>query len=143
MTRRDCNVEFLIAEWEIGKSSPQLQACMRKVLGELAGEAQMALRDPRLQIAVLPEAPDSAWAYFPIHRMRSIVRDFHIDLKQAARVLLVISEKHFKKQPGRVSNADLRDHLGHTLLYLHNPKAQNDCNNAMKEWRQCRSMAAR
>ena len=141
MTRRDPNVEFLIGEWGIEKRSIRLQACMRQVLGELAGEAQMALRDSRLQVAIFPEAPDSAWAYFPIHQKRRIVRDFKIDLNQTARVLLIISEKHFNEQASRTSNCDLRDHLGHVLLYLRSPKAQNECKDAMKEWWQCRSVA--
>jgi hypothetical protein len=33
-------------------------------------------------------------------------------------VLLVISEKHLEKQAVRKTNAELRDHLGHVLLYL-------------------------
>jgi hypothetical protein len=53
---------------------------VRRLLEELAVETQLFLRrEPRLQVAVhsgegLSEW-FSVWAYFPIHRNRTIVRD--------------------------------------------------------------------
>jgi hypothetical protein len=32
---------------------------------------------------------------------------------------------------------DLRHHLGHVLLYLGNPKAQNECEDAGSQWKAC------
>ena len=49
--------------------------------------------------------------------------------KPATRVLLVFSES--MKQ----SDDELRDHLGHALLYLRSPKAHNECSDAGREWR--------
>jgi hypothetical protein len=64
--RRAPDIDVLITEWGIQKRSLKFRSCMRRVLGELSVEALLTLRDQRLQVAVLSEAPDSAWAYFPM-----------------------------------------------------------------------------
>jgi len=129
-------VDVLLAEWEIEKRSPRVQACVRRALGELSPEALLVLRkNPKLQIAVRPEAGFSVWAYFPAHRKRLIVRQLNIVLKPGASVLLVIGEKQVEQESARLTNANLRDHLGHVLLYLRNPKESNECEDAIKEWK--------
>jgi len=128
-------VDLLIAEWGIEKRSPKLGACMRRVLSELETGAQLTLRkNPKLQVAVLPEAGVSVWAYFPIHRKRWVVRRWKIELKPTARVLLLISEKRIDQQSARMTNIDLRHHLGHALLYLRSPRKRNECPDADREW---------
>jgi hypothetical protein len=135
--RRSLYVNLLIAEWGVEKRSPKVLACMRRVLAELSGEAQLTLRkNPKLQVLVLPEAAFSVWAYFPVHRRRTVVSQLAVQLNPTARVLLVISEKHLEQQSVRKTNAELRDHLGHVLLYLRSPKKQNDCDDALREWQE-------
>jgi hypothetical protein len=55
--------------------------------------------------------------------------------KPRTRVLLVFSTACAESEPRRAFEQQLRDHLGHVLLYLREPKANNDCTAAMKEWR--------
>jgi hypothetical protein len=137
MSRRNGSyADILIAEWGIGKCSPRVQTRMRRVLGELSPGAQMVLRrNPKLQVVAVSETGFSVWAYFPAHRKRQIVRDLQIELRPTARVLLVICETLIEQQPARLTDAQLRDHLGHTLLYLRSPKSRNECADASREWR--------
>lgn len=72
------------------------------------------------------------WAYFPVYRLRLIARK--LQPKPETRVLLVLSTAHFDRQPVRRSCDELRDHLGHVLLYLRKPKARNECADALAEW---------
>jgi hypothetical protein len=127
-------VDLLMQEWRMGEASRIVQACVRQVLEELDGTAQLSLRrEPKLEVMVLPESGHSVWAYFPIHRRRTIARQ--CKPKSATRVLLVLSEKRFQAQPPKVSMTELRDHLGHVLLYLRSPMARNECVDAEREWR--------
>ncbi len=141
---RDCGVsytmkgrmnysDFLLDEWGADKQPPRFKACIRRVLGELSpGAHLLLLHAPSLQVTIRPEADFSVWAYFPVHKNRRIVRqlsDDGISLRPSARVLLVISEKLCE---GDADN--MRDHLGHILLYLQHPRAKNDCEAALREW---------
>ena len=126
----------LIEEWGLEQASRKVQVSMDKVLSELSASAQLLLRkEPRLQVLVLPEADYSVWAYFPVHRRRWIAQKLGDRVKPRTRALLVISEKHFEEQRLRQSENDLRDHLGHALLYLRRPKARNECVDAEREWK--------
>jgi hypothetical protein len=55
--------------------------------------------------------------------------------KPQTRILLVFSTASANKDTVKLFEERLRDHLGHVLLYLRSPKANNDCPDAMKEWR--------
>jgi hypothetical protein len=126
--------DLLGEEWRV--SSRRLQSCLRRVFRELCAETLVSLRkEPRLQIAT--SGHNSVWAYFPMHRRRWIVRSLGIELKPETRILLVFNDVIIDGQPAKQSEAELRDHLGHTLLYLRAPKAPNDCRNALKEWDRC------
>jgi len=135
--------DLLVEEWSV--SSRRLQSCLRRVFRELDCETLLFLRkNPRLQIAMSSGRYDySVRAYFPMHRRRCIVRSLGIELKPETRILLVFNEARIDGQPPKQTEAELRDHLGHTLLYLRNPKAPNDCPDASKEWDQCCSDLAR
>jgi hypothetical protein len=90
------------------------------------------LHAPSLQVTIHPEAAFSVWAYFPVHKRRMIVRQFAdagFSLRHSARVLLVISENLSEEDADQ-----MRDHLGHVLLYLQHPRAKNDCEAALREW---------
>lgn len=127
-------VNLLIEEWGIS-GYPRLCSAIRSVLLELNTEAQLTLRrEARLQVVVLPDAGFSVWAYFPVHRRRRVIRDHAIQLKPGARILLLIDKARIEAQSRTTTKAELRDHLGHILLYLRSPKARNDCSDAMKEW---------
>jgi hypothetical protein len=142
--RSSSYVDLLIAEWEIDQRSVKVQACMRQVLGELSAESQLFLRkNPKLQTLVLPEADFSVWAYFPANQRRTVVRRLGVRLNPTARVLLVMSEKHLEKQAVRKTNAELRDHLGHVLLYLRSPRKPNECEDALKEWQKSARIKAK
>jgi hypothetical protein len=125
-------LDLLLDEWSVGKHSPSIKACLRRVLGELKPEAQLLLRGhPRLQVVIRPGGL-YAWPYFPIYKQRRIVRelaDAGLSVRVSTRVLLVISEELSE------GGADfLRDALGHVLLYLQHPRAKNGCPEAMREW---------
>lgn len=129
-------VDLLMTEWDLPKGNKKLRRCMRQALAELLAESQLQLRrNPKLQVVVLPESSFSVWAYFPAHRKRWIVRRFGIELKPGSRVILVISLKDVQEQPATRTIAELRHHLGHTLLYLRRPRSRNECRDAEREWR--------
>ena len=130
-------VDLLMQEWRIDERFPRIQSSVRKVLNELVGEALLSLRrEPRLEVRVLPQDGFSVWAYFPIHRKRVIGRQLAV--KPQTRVLLVFRAARWENEQVKVLENDLRDHLGHVLLYLRSPKARNECIDAQKEWRICR-----
>jgi hypothetical protein len=106
---------------------------VRKVLGELSADALLTLKDSKFEVTVQPEAGHSVWAYFPIQRNRMISRKWKP--RPEACVLLVLGESHFERDIGKTLEEYLRNHLGHALLYLREPRANNDCAAAMKEWR--------
>ncbi|SPF35953.1 hypothetical protein SBA1_1480027 [Candidatus Sulfotelmatobacter kueseliae] len=110
---------------------------MRRVLGELSPESCLILKAQELQVIVRPADGFSVWAYFPINRRRMVVRQLAADgilLRPTTRVLLLISEKHILQQSTQLTDANLRDHLGHVLLYLRHPRASNGCGDALREW---------
>jgi hypothetical protein len=49
--------------------------------------------------------------------------------------MLVLGEGHFERDISKTLEEYLRNHLGHVLLYLREPRANNDCAAAMNEWR--------
>ena len=124
-------------EWRMGEQSRRMQTCLRRVLNELVDEALLTLKDPKLEVMLLPEADFSVWAYFPIHGNRLIAR--RLRPKPQTRVLLVLSTAAFGKEPVEMLEDGLRDHFGHVLLYLRSPKARNECADAQREWRSSRS----
>ena len=125
----------LIREWAIPEQSPIL-ASVRRVLNEMIAEAQLSLRDRRLEVMVLPKSTpgvwDSVWAFFPVHRRRRIAQILRP--RPETRVLLVISTASAEWEPPEAFEVYLRDHLGHVLLYLRDPKATNECTDAEREW---------
>ena len=125
-------VDARMNEWRMSEQPRRVRACVRRVMNELHATALLTLKDPRFEVRVLPEDVFSVWAYFPVHRRRSVAKRLHP--KPETRILLVLSTAHLEKQPMRQSEDELRDHLGHTLLYLRNPKARNECGDALKEW---------
>lgn len=131
--RKLAYLDMLLEDWGVDKAPPRLKACIRGVLGELDPSAHLLLRrNPTLQVTIRPDAGYSVWAYFPVHKRRMIVRQLADDgilLRVESRVLLVISEKLSKKDAD-----NMRDHLGHVLLYLRCPRAKNDCEAASREW---------
>jgi hypothetical protein len=135
MKRRVNYISLLLDEWGADKHSPRFKACLRRVLSELGPDAHGFLRrHPKLQVAILPKASVDycAWAYFPVHKQRQIVRYLAmigVPVRPEVGVLLVISEQ----LAGR-DVCHLRDHLGHVLLYLREPRAKNECEAAMREW---------
>lgn len=129
----DPYVDFLMQQWRMGEQSRRIQTAVRRILNELGAEAHLNLRDPKLEVAVLAESAHSVWAYFPIHRNRLIAQK--VRPKPQTRVLLVFSTAGSEEAPADFFEDCLRDHLGHTLLYLRDPKAHNECPDAQREWR--------
>jgi hypothetical protein len=134
-------VKGLIRKWRLGKQPTSFRRTVEKVLMELCAEALLILRsDPRLQVEIAPGGPEDVWAFFPMHRRRLIARDF--PPKPSTRVLLVLRSQMFDKRCADIDGVEcLRDHLGHTLLYLWNPKARNECADAAREWREFRRLS--
>ncbi len=133
-------MDFRMKEWGMAEQPPRLQSCVRKALCELDGEALLRLKDPRLEVMVIPESSGMGfvWPYFPIHKHRSVVKqaiEFGQRPKTETRVLLVLTAPDFETQPAPFLDDCLRDALGHVLLYLRAPKARNECSDAMNEWR--------
>ena len=129
--------DVLMQEWGMAEQSGRLQASFETVLSELTGEACLLLRDTRLEVAVLPRsitgAWDSVWAFFPIHRRRLVAR--RLKPKPETRILLVICPATAETEPSEAFEVYLRDHIGHVLLYLRDPKARNECADAERQWR--------
>lgn len=132
--------DLRMKEWGVCEQSRPFQASVRRVLSELHPEALLSLKDPKLEVRIVPDEGHSVWAYFPVHRRRWIARELRP--KPETRVLLVFSTAGFRTEPAKMFQDRLRDHLGHVLLYLRSPKAPNDCPDAQKEWRRSRSAAA-
>ena len=63
--------------------------------------------------------------------------------RRQTRILMVFSRAPFESEPAHVLKEHLRDHLGHVLLYLRNPKARNECPDAQREWRTARPVGKR
>jgi hypothetical protein len=125
-------VEAVMKDWNMAEQSSRIQSCLRKVLAELSDGACRRLRDDKLEVKILPTADYGVWAYFPIHRRRWITRELYP--KETTRVLLVLGTSHFEEESLEVLEDWLRDHLGHSLLYLREPKAKNVCSVAQEEW---------
>lgn len=127
-------IDRVLDEWCAGNQPPKVTACLRRVLGELSPSAHLLLLSATsLQVTIRPDADFSVWAYFPVHKRRRIVRQLEQDggfsLRASTRVLLVISEKLATEDTDNV-----RDHVGHVLLYVQHPRAKNDCEAAGQEW---------
>jgi hypothetical protein len=56
-------------------------------------------------------------------------------LNPRTRVLLAFCTATCESTPVKVLQDQIRDHIGHVLLYLRDPKARNGCPEAMREWR--------
>jgi hypothetical protein len=125
-------VGLRMREWGMDEQPSCLRASVRKVLNELAAEALSRLKDPRFEVIVRPEPGFSVWAYFPVHRRRLIARQLRP--RRQTRVLLVFSLGGLEQETAQSFEECLRDHLGHALLYMRDPKAWNDCDAAWKEW---------
>jgi len=130
-------VDLLLHEWQMERQFPRIRRCVRKILNELSGESQLALwREPRLEVKVIPGERGSArdvWAYFPISPRRLIARG--LNLRPDTRVLLLLTAPGWMRGPMADLEGNLRHHLGHTLLYLRNPRGRNECSDADREWR--------
>lgn len=130
-------VDMLLAEWGMDGLSPSITAEVRRVLRELSAESLLRLRDPRLQVVIHPAAGFSVWAFFPVHCRRTIVKELAAEgvlMRPTTRVLLLIGAGTPDEDEGGLADY-LRDHLGHTLLYLRHPRAKNECEDALREWR--------
>lgn len=138
MNRKYFQVDLILQEWGAAKWPPRVRRYMRQVLGELGAEAQMILRaEPKVQVVVhLGSADFDCWASFPMHKNRTefkALMDCGIYVRPDCRVLFTITDGKPSCPPLEPLWL-LRDHLGHTLLYLRSPKANNDCKDAMREW---------
>src|SRR5271167_4778300 len=121
-------VAFTMTEWGMAEQSILMQSCVREVLSELEAMALLCLKDPRLEVMVVPKGGFSVWAYLRLHPQRRIAKK--LQPKPETRVLLVLGIAEFESEPPEVFKERLRDHLGHALLYLRSPKAPNDCPDA-------------
>ena len=126
-------VGLRMREWGMDGQPQCLRTSVRRVLNELDTEALLRLQDPRFEVVVRPEPDFSVWAYFPIHGRRLIARQLRP--RRQTRVMLVFSLGGLAHDSAESFEECLRDHLGHSLLYLRDPKAWNDCAAARKEWR--------
>ena len=116
-------------------SSEDIEDCLYTVFHEMTEEGLVILQDERFQMAVLPYdvgLGEGVWSYFPAHRRRRIAK--HVVLKPPTRVVLVICEPGVESRPHEKTEGELRHHLGHAILYLHDPKSPNTCADAVNEW---------
>jgi hypothetical protein len=127
--------DLLIREWQIPE---QLHNLVHRVLCEMDAETLLTLRnEPRLEVMVRPDAPFAVWPYFPVTDQRKkwsghsrfIIKKLGLEVKPETQALLLFSD-HMP-----VTEDQLRDDLGHMLLYLRDPKAPNECADAQREWR--------
>jgi hypothetical protein len=78
--------------------------------------------------------PEAALCFLRLRQCRRLIA-LGMHPKPQTRVLLVFSTPHCEETPVKLLRDQIRDHLGHVLLYLRSPKAPNDCPDAGKEWR--------
>jgi hypothetical protein len=133
-------VDFLIQQWRMTEQSDTFQASVRRVLHELIGEALLELRTPKLQVATLPSFTTCVWAFFPVGVKRRRTHTWayrmpKVRLESAAEVLLVFGSQEVQRRPKHFFEDRFRDHLGHTLIFLRDPEARNECSDAQEEWR--------
>jgi hypothetical protein len=140
----DFYVNLLMQEWRLDEQSAEFQARVRTVLLELVASCQLVLRrEPRLEVMVV-ESRTVGLAnlgvqayYYTVAQEQNVV----LQPKPETEVLLVFSEE-FEKQAAALAEDELRHHIGHTLRYLSNPQARNDCRDAEAEWRACQPIDA-
>jgi hypothetical protein len=127
-------VDDTISLLGIQTSPKKVVTCFRTVLRKLPGGALCLLRDPRLQIAVLPYSIDDevVFAYFPVHRRRKISK--FVDLRSTTRILLWINAPRVESLPSKSTEEALQHHFGHVLFYLRKPQGSNECTTADREW---------
>lgn len=123
--------------WSNDYDFPEIEKCFDSVVEELGILAQVALLDPRLQMEVVPVSSDGfpVHAFFPMHRHRWITK--WIEVRPTTRILLLLSKPDIEGMPKEEVLKALRHHLGHSLLYLREPKAKNECPAADEEWKRC------
>jgi hypothetical protein len=120
--------------WTEDYSFPAIEECFESVVDELGILAQVALLDPRLQIEVVPGSNEkfSALALFPITQHRWITEYVHVHAE--TEVLLVLSQPDIERLPKRAVTEHLKHELGHVLLYLRDPEANDECSAGDEEW---------
>src|SRR5438046_337919 len=118
------NVDLLMEEWCLQESLVKVQGSVRKVLSELSAGAQQRLRKTKLQIIAAPSADKGVWAYFPVYGRRRVAHKVRHKLRSTTRVLLVVSERHFEEPWRERSEGELRERLGHVLLYLRSQRRE-------------------
>jgi len=73
-----------------------------------------------------------------INRRLSLTR---IKLRSSTRIVLELGSQMFNGRRRGSTRHDvtihLRDHLGHVLLFLRDPEARNECEDAEREWKKC------
>jgi len=129
-------VNLLLQEWGFEKHSPKLASCAKAVLSELSTEWALVLRcNPKIQFDLHYGNPNDIWAYFPAYKRRFP----NVALKAGTRILFCLSvpDDQTKPWPRKQVSYNLRHHLGHTLLYLRNARASNECEDADRMWKEC------
>jgi hypothetical protein len=126
--------------WSDDYYFPTIEKCLESVVEELGILAQVSLLDPHLQIEVVP-VPSVGFpvlAFFPIQQHTWITEQ--IEVRPATEVLLVLSQPDIELLTVEEVTKHLKHELGHALLYLRDPKAQNDCAAAGQEWERSTKM---
>jgi hypothetical protein len=109
-------VDFRMREWGMLDQSPRLQSSVRKVLNELSAEGLLTLKDPKLEVMVLPgPAGPTVWAC-PVYSREA---PFKLRPKPETRVLLLLNAGRVEEE---TFEGDLRHQLGHVLCYLCSPR---------------------
>lgn len=123
-----------IGRWKLTKTH-KVTKCLDRLLRTMVIEGVYMLRDPRLQVVVLPG--NMIWAYFPIHRRRWIVgKPPHVP-EPEVKVMMVIGEDCVRDQPLTTTMAEVAHHFGHVLCYLQRPKWIHDCADADRAAKDC------
>jgi hypothetical protein len=123
-----------IGRWKLTKTH-KVTKCLDLLLRTMVIEGVYILRDPRLQVVVLPG--HMIWAYFPIHRRRWIVGKLPHVPEREVKVMMVIGEDCVRDQPLTTTMAELAHHFGHVLCYLQRPKWIHDCADADRAAKDC------
>jgi|ERR1039458_3936284 hypothetical protein len=126
--------------WSDDYYFPAIEKCFESVLEELGILAQVSLLDPRLQIEVVSFRSEGfpVLAFFPVQQHGWITEQ--IEVRPATEVLVLLSQPEIERLPVKVVTKQLKHELGHALLYLRDPKAQNDCSAAGEEWERSTKM---
>jgi len=126
-----------IGRWDLHTKSQRLLGCVERVLHAMTIQGLYAIRTPKLQVEAVSRRVSCTWAYFPMHKVRSVVRNYGIRLRPSTRVLLILGDDGSERSAENELRKLIAHHLGHVLCYLEKPSWIHACPDADRAAKRC------